>query len=127
MDKKYRFSIWYFLLAFWLIIMLQELYFASQHLDEVPYSQFKSWVLQGKVAEVAITDTKISGNLKPENGGGKAQWFETVRVDDPDLVRLLEENNVEFAGVIVSTFWKDVASWVIPIMIFAAIWFWILK
>ena len=127
MDKKYRFSIWYFLLAFWLIIMLQELYFASQHLDEVPYSQFKSWVLQGKVAEVAITETKISGNLKPENEGDQAQWFETVRVNDPDLVRLLEEKNVEFAGVIVSTFWKDVASWVIPIMIFAAIWFWILK
>ena len=127
MDKKYRFSIWYFLLAFWLIIMLQELYFASQHLDEVPYSQFKSWVLEGKVAEVAITETKINGKLKPETEGDEAQWFETVRVDDPDLVRLLEEKNVEFAGVIVSTFWKDVASWVIPIMIFAAIWFWILK
>ncbi len=127
MDKKYRFSIWYFLLAFWLIIILQELYFASQHLDEVPYSQFKTWVLEGKVAEVAITETKINGKLKPETGGDEAQWFETVRVDDPDLVRLLEEKNVEFAGVIVSTFWKDVASWVIPIMIFAAIWFWILK
>ena len=127
MDKKYRFSIWYFLLAFWLIIMLQELYFASQHLDEVPYSQFKSWVLEGKIAQVAITETKINGKLKPETGGEEAQSFETVRVDDPDLVRLLEEKNVEFAGVIVSTFWKDVASWVIPIMIFAAIWFWILK
>jgi cell division protease FtsH len=127
MDKKYRFSIWYFLLAFWLIIMLQELYFASKHLDEVPYSQFKSWVLEGQVAEIAISDTKINGKLKPETEGAEPHWFQTVRVDDPDLVRLLEEKDVEFAGIIVSTLWKDVASWVIPILIFAAIWFWVLK
>lgn len=127
MDKKYRFSIWYFLFAFWLLIILQELYFASQHLDEVPYSQFKSWVLEEKVAEVAISDTKINGKLKPETEGGEPHLFQTIRVDDPDLVRLLEEKNVEFAGVIVSTLWKDVASWVIPILIFAGIWFWILR
>ena len=127
MDKKYRFSIWYFLLAFWLLIILQELYFASQHLDEVPYSQFKVWVSEGKVAEVAITDKKINGKLKIETEGEEAHWFQTVRVDDPDLVRLLEEKEVEFAGVIVSTLWKDVASWVIPILIFAGIWFWILR
>jgi cell division protease FtsH len=127
MDKKYRFSIWYFLLAFWLIIMLQELYFASKHLDEVPYSQFKSWVLEGKVDEVAISDTKINGKLKTETEGAEPHWFQTIRVEDPDLVRLLEENDVEFAGVIVSTLWKDVASWVIPILIFAALWFWILR
>jgi len=97
MDKKYRFSIWYFLLAFWLIIMLQELYFASQHLDEVPYSQFKSWVVEGQVAEIAISDTKINGKLKPETEGAEPHWFQTIRVDDPDLVRLLEESDVEFA------------------------------
>jgi len=127
MDKKYRFSIWYFLLVFWLLIILQELYFASQHLDEVPYSQFKVWVSEGTVAEVAITDTKINGKLKTETEGEEPHWFQTVRVDDPDLVRLLEEKEVEFAGVIVSTLWKDVASWVIPILIFAGIWFWMLR
>ena len=127
MDKKHRLSIWYFIFAFWLIIILQELYFASQHLDEVPYSQFKTWVFDGKVAEVAITDTMINGKLKPEKGGEDSQWFQTIRVDDPDLVKLLEDNRVEFSGVVVSTLWKDVASWVIPILIFAGIWFWILK
>jgi cell division protease FtsH len=29
--------------------------------------------------------------------------------------------------VVVSTLWKDVASWVVPILIFAGIWFWILR
>jgi cell division protease FtsH len=127
MDKKYRVSIWYFIIAFWGLIILQEMYFAAQHMDEVPYSQFKTWIQEDRVAEVAITDTVIKGKLKPEKGGESPQWVQAVRVDDPDLVKLLEEKHVEFAGVIVSTLWKDVASWVVPILVFAGIWFWILR
>ncbi|MGB0908916.1 MAG: ATP-dependent zinc metalloprotease FtsH [Nitrospirales bacterium] len=121
-DKNFRFSIWYFIIAFWGLILLQEIYLASQHLDEVPYSQFKVWLLEDQVAEVAITDTIINGKLKQDLKEDAEKWFKTIRVDDSDLVRLLEEKNVEFSGVIVSTLWKDVASWVIPILIFAAIW-----
>jgi cell division protease FtsH len=127
MDKKFRLSIWYFIIAFWGLIILQEIYFAAQHMDEVPYSQFKTWVQEGKVAQVAITDKSINGKLKPEHTKDGSQWFETVRVDDPDLVKLLEEKKVEYTGVVVSTLWKDVASWVVPILIFAGIWFWILR
>ena len=127
MEKKYRVSIWYFIIAFWGLIILQEMYFAAQHMDEVPYSQFKAWVQEGKVAEISITDKVIHGKLKSDKGGDNPQWFQTVRVDDPDLVRLLEEKHVEYAGVVVSTLWKDVASWVVPILVFAGIWFWILR
>lgn len=127
MDKKYRVSIWYFIIAFWGLIILQEMYFAAQHMDEVPYSQFKSWLQDNKVAEISITDKVIQGKLKSEKGGESPQRFQTVRVDDPDLVRMLEEKHVEFAGVIISTLWKDVASWVVPILVFAGIWFWLLR
>ncbi|WP_342349112.1 ATP-dependent zinc metalloprotease FtsH [uncultured Nitrospira sp.] len=127
MEKKYRVSIWYFIIAFWGLIILQEMYFAAQHMDEVPYSQFKTWVQEDKVAEISITDKVIHGKLKSEKGGESPQWFQTVRVDDPELVNMLEEKHVEFAGVIVSTLWKDVASWVVPILVFAGIWFWILR
>ncbi len=127
MEKKHRVSLWYFLIAFWALIILQEIYVASQHLDEVPYSQFKAWVQDDKVAEVSITSTIIHGKLKQDRESEAPQWFQTVRVDDPDLVRLLEEKQVQFAGVVISTLWKDVASWVVPILIFAGIWFWILR
>ena len=127
MEKKHRVSLWYFLIAFWALIILQEVYVASQHMDEVPYSQFKAWVQEDKVAEVSITETIIHGKLKEGRDQDGAQWFQTVRVDDPGLVRLLEEKNVEFGGVIISTLWKDVASWVVPILVFAAIWFWLLR
>lgn len=127
MEKKYRVSIWYFIIAFWGLIILQEMYFAAQHMDEVPYSQFKTWVQEDKVAEVSITDKVIQGKLKSEKGQEDMQRFQTVRVDDPDLVKLLEEKQVKYAGEIVSTLWKDVASWVVPILVFAGIWFWLLR
>ncbi len=107
--------------------MVQELYVATQHMDEVPYSQFKQWLIDDQVDEVAITETFINGKLKPDRVDGDPQWFKTIRVDDPDLVRILEEKNVEYAGVIVSTLWRDVASWVIPILIFAGVWFFLLR
>ena len=127
MEKKHRVSLWYFIVAFWALIILQEVYVASQHMDEVPYSQFKAWVQDNMVAEVSITETIIHGKLKQERQRDDSQWFQTVRVDDPDLVRLLEEKQVEFAGVVISTLWKDVASWVVPILVFAGIWFWLLR
>ena len=70
MDKKFRLSIWYFIIAFWGLIILQEIYFASQHMDEVPYSQFKAWVQEDKVAEVSITEKIIHGKLKSQDGQG---------------------------------------------------------
>lgn len=65
-NKKLTFSIFYLILAFWVLILLQEAFFMFQHLDEVPYSRFKRWLSQDRVAEVALTDTRIRGKLKPE-------------------------------------------------------------
>jgi len=83
--------------------------------------------MQDRVDEVSLTKRLIHGKLKPEQEGKAPKWFQTVRVGDPELVKLLEAKQVKFAGVIVSTFWKDVASWVVPILVFGALWFWILK
>ncbi len=126
-QKQTRFSVVYILLALWALILLQEAYLAFQHLDEVPYSQFKTWVTEDKVAEVAFTDQMIQGTLKPAQEDTSPRWFQTVRVQDPHLIELLEEHEVGYARVIVSTLWKDIASWVIPVLIFAGIWYWIFR
>jgi cell division protease FtsH len=125
MTKKVKFSIWYVIAAFWALILLQEVYLIFRHLDEIPYSQFKEWVAQDKVAEVAIGPTAIQGRLKPEKDNAPPRLFKTVRVEDHDLVRLLEEHRVTFAGMVESTLWRDLASWVVPMIIFLGIWYWI--
>jgi cell division protease FtsH len=41
--------------------------------------------------------------------------FETVRVDDPDLMRAFEEHGVKVNGVVESTFWRDATAWLLPL------------
>jgi cell division protease FtsH len=57
------------------------------------------------------------------DGDGKNQLaFETVRVDDPDLVKDLSAHGVRTNGVVETTFWRDAAGWLIPIAVIGIFW-----
>ncbi|MCP9468895.1 MAG: ATP-dependent zinc metalloprotease FtsH [Nitrospira sp.] len=127
MNNKVSFSIWYIFLAIMAVVLVHDLIVAMNKVEEVPYSQFKKWVKEGKVAEVAVTSHMLTGKLKPEGEEKVGQLFTTVRVEDPDLVRELNTHGVEFAGVIESTFWRDLLSWIVPVALFVGIWLFILR
>lgn len=127
MDKKISFSIWYVLLAVWAVILVHDFIHTLQRIEELPYSEFKVLVAADKVAEVSIGSHQLNGKLKPEGDSKEAKWFTTIRVDDPDLVKELNTHRVKFAGVIESTFWRDVASWVLPVLLFFGIWLFIFR
>jgi cell division protease FtsH len=126
-SKKITFSIWYVVLAVWAVILIHDFIQALRHIEEVPYSEFKALVASDKVTEVAIDSHKLTGKLKTEGESKEARWFTTVRVEDPDLVKDLNAHNVRFAGVIESTFWRDVASWFLPVLLFFGIWLFIFR
>ncbi|MCA1957640.1 MAG: ATP-dependent zinc metalloprotease FtsH [Nitrospira sp.] len=127
MNNKVSFSIWYIFLAIMAVVLVHDLIVAMNKVEEVPYSQFKKWVKEGKVAEVAVTSHMLTGKLKPQGEEKVGQLFTTVRVEDPDLVRELNAHGVEFAGVIESTFWRDLLSWIVPVALFVGIWMFILR
>jgi hypothetical protein len=51
MDKKQQFSLWYFVGTFFVIMLLQQLFFGP-HAETLAYSDFKKLVAAGKVTEV---------------------------------------------------------------------------
>ena len=121
MEKKQRqLSIGYFVLAFFMILMIQN-YFASSHVEIIPYSQFKSLLNKGLLGDIAIGETTIEGNMKgeavkeiftPEKlktvapeivEGKKLLPFVTVRVEDPALTAELEAAKVPFKGEVTNT------------------------
>ncbi|MEO8340550.1 MAG: ATP-dependent metallopeptidase FtsH/Yme1/Tma family protein, partial [Nitrospirota bacterium] len=122
-DKKISFSIWYVVLAIIAILFVHNFITPMQTLEELPYSEFKTLMAAGKVVEVTVTNQRVTGKLKSEEGAKEPKLFTTVRVEDPDLVKELSAREVTFSGVIESTFWKDIISWVIPALIFGGIWF----
>ena len=127
MNKKISFSIWYIFLAIWAVILVHDFIHALQKIEELPYSEFRTLVAAGKVAEVTVSNQILTGKLKPEEGTKEEKLFTTVRVEDPDLVKELNARGVKFTGVIESTFLRDLLSWVLPALIFVGIWYFIFR
>ncbi len=127
MNNKVSFSIWYVLLAMMAVVLVHDLIHTFNKVEELPYSEFKKLVADGKIAEVSVANHVLTGKLKPDGESKEEKSFATVRVEDPDLVRELNQHGVTFTGVIESTFWRDVLSWVVPVALFVGIWFFILK
>ena len=127
MNKKISFSIWYVFLAIWAVILVHDLIHALQKIEELPYSEFRQLVVAGKVAEVSVGSHTLTGKLKPEGDAKEPKLFSTIRVEDQDLVRELNQHGVKFVGVIETTFWRDVLSWILPAAIFGAIWYFFIR
>jgi cell division protease FtsH len=120
LPPKAHFSIWYFLIAFLLFSYLQQNYL-SRKVETIPYSQFKQQIAAGNVSQLTIGPENITGTLKgKEKKSG--QEFTTIRVDDPDLVKDLDEHKVSYSGHYDSKFLSSLLSWIIPIGLLILIW-----
>ena len=138
-KKQRRLSVGYFILAFFTILMIQN-YYSRSHVEIIQYSQFKSLLNKGLIADVAIGETAIEGNMRgeavkeiftPEKvkkispeivEGKKTLSFETVRVEDPGLTAELEKAKVPFKGEVTNNWLSTILSWVVPVVIFFLMW-----
>ena len=117
LPGKKRFSIWYFIFAMIAFSYLQPLLF-SPKTEAILYSQFKQYVSQGLVSELIIRPESIKGTL----AGSPKRAFTTVRVNDPDLVKELDESKISYSGRYENRFLSSLLSWVLPLGIFFLIW-----
>jgi ATP-dependent Zn protease len=143
-KKQRRLSVGYFVLAFFTILMIHN-YYGRAHVEIIRYSQFKALLNKGLIAEVAVGETTIEGNMKgeavkeiftpekvkkisPEIVEGKKPFlFETVRVEDPGLTAELEKARVPFKGEVSNNWLPMILSWVIPVALFFLLWSYIGK
>lgn len=125
LPPRANFSIWYFLVAFLLFIYLQE-YFLSGRVETIPYSQFKQYISEYHINKLIIGPENITGTLRLKEGQPE-QKFMSIRVNDPDLVKDLDEHKVDYSGHYENKFLGTVLSWVIPIAIFFLIWRYAMK
>ena len=58
---------------------------------------------------------------------GQDQEFTTVRLNDPNLVKDLDDHKVSYSGRYESKFLSSILSWIIPIGIFFLIWRYAMK
>ncbi len=118
-HKKTQFSIGYVLAGLLLIFGLQW-FLGGGMTPDIAYSDFKRALADGKVKQVVVSPTDIQGVLT--DAAGKEQSFHTLRVDDPDLVRLLGEKGVQFTGKTQGSILGSILSWIFPVAIMFALW-----
>jgi cell division protease FtsH len=125
MDKKTNFNAWYIVIAVLGMLVLQAVFQQAQQTEPLPYSQFREYLEQGRIDELLITETRITGEIK-EPAEGEPSQFVTTRVD-PDFAQELEQYGVEFRGGTDENFFTTLLSWVLPALIFFGIWIFLLR
>jgi cell division protease FtsH len=119
MDKRTQLHIWYAFVAVFLVLLIQGWWRTARETELIPYSQFLAYVEAGKVDDIQVGEQFVRGSFR-EPQGGKTQ-FVTTRVD-PAVANELAKSGVQFTGVSEDNFLRDLASWVVPILVFFAIW-----
>jgi len=123
-QKKVHFSLWYFIVAMLLITWLQG-YLAEPQREKIPYSEFKQWVRTGKVVDLVLGPDRIRGETRDDRG--QAQHFLTLRVEDPELVQLLDEKGVKYTGYAENKWVALLLSWLLPLAFFIFFWSFLIR
>jgi cell division protease FtsH len=119
--RKFHFSFWYFLMALLALSLIHD-YFMARQVNTIPYSEFKRYVAEGKVQKLSLKPQQISGTLRQDEQGGKDKQFVTVRVEDPELVKLLDDKKIDYTGYYESRWLASLLSWILPLVFFIIVW-----
>ena len=135
-STKQKIAIGYFILAFLGLVLMQTVFFTPQS-ENLSYRDFKTLLKAGKVIDLLLWERTITGRLSTDglegllppakieelrtSGRGEPR-FVTVQVDDPTLIPDLEAAGVQFQGRIESRWLGTLLSWIVPALVFVAIW-----
>ncbi|NLI29777.1 MAG: ATP-dependent zinc metalloprotease FtsH [Nitrospiraceae bacterium] len=142
MEKKVSFSLAYFLIAFLVLITLQN-YFLSRTIAQISYSEFKVLLKERLINDLEIRQDTIEGKLvkgaderiaalrgsdtrQPKVSPDMKTFF-VVRMEDGDLVKELTANGIRFNALQESTWFRTLLSWVVPVLLFVGLWGFLMK
>lgn len=124
MEKEAHINLWYFIVVFFGIMLLQQ-WLGKAPLETVPYSEFQQLLHDGKIGDIRVSDTNLRATLKDPLPDGRREIY-TVRVET-ELAKDLSQYNVRFFGDVQSKVINSILSWIIPTVIFFAIWMYFVR
>jgi len=144
-GPEWRFLIIYFVITLLITWGWQEL-FTQVTQRTIPYSQFKHYLALHEVTEAVVKENEIDGRVvpkphpatdapsaeaspsaspnqeKPQKDETAPFFFRTERVEDPDLVRELQDAGVQYAAARPGFMSQLLGSWILPIAFIFIIW-----
>ncbi|GHG86679.1 ATP-dependent zinc metalloprotease FtsH [Pseudodonghicola xiamenensis] len=124
MEKRTEFNIWYWIVAFFAVIFIQDLIASYRSIAPISYSQFEQYLADGDIASVAVGSDTITGTFETSIDGRSG--FVTTIVD-PAILERLDDANVEITGVPQNTWIGALLSWVVPAVVFFGLWMFVFR
>jgi cell division protease FtsH len=143
--KPMRFSVWYFL-SILLVLVLVQTFFSIQRSYPLSYSDFRHLLDAKGLDDLEISGENINGVLLPAGVEYLAQetkdpdlpkklakefpkqpLFSTVRVEDKDLVDLLEKKGIKYRALPDRTWLTALLSWLLPMVLLVGLWLFIFR
>ena len=143
--KPMRFSIWYFL-SFFLILVLIQTFFSWERSYPVSYRDFRRLVETKGVDDLEVSNENITGVLLPkgveylaketkdpklpqqlEKQFAKKPVFSTVRMEDRDLLKLLDKQGVKYRALPERAWLTALLSWLLPMLLLIGLWLFIFR
>ena len=136
-----RYLIWY-LLAVILILLVFQIYSGVKPTTEISYSEFRHLLETKGVNDLTLFPASITGKLLPAGVGqlakerkepdlpqklaklsdNKEPDFNVNRVEDKDLVGILEKQGIKYSAAPDRTMLNNLLSWGLPILLLVGIW-----
>ncbi len=122
------FNFWLYLIFILFSMQIYHNYKVVQR-EEIPYSQFLSYVREHKIDEAVVTDKVITGTLRETDTNGQPKRFLTVPLNwNNELAMIMEKNGVKYS-VRQNSDWleKFIFNWVLPFGFLFLVWGWMAK
>ncbi|CAB1262152.1 ATP-dependent zinc metalloprotease FtsH [Clostridium sp. MT-14] len=119
-NKKWRYLIYYALLAAMIIFVANE-YMNGLKSQHIKYSDFINDINQNKISEVQISKDKLIIIPKSQDEADRGKVLYTERITDPDLIKKLDNAKIQYGGIpqentAIRGFF---INWVLPFIIIA--------
>ncbi|RRS31255.1 MAG: cell division protein FtsH [Epsilonproteobacteria bacterium (ex Lamellibrachia satsuma)] len=93
---------------------------------QVKYSQIKEEIEKGHITSAKLTPSSVEA-IGEENGQKVRYVAQNVPTYDETLIPLLEKKKITYEGVMGNSFFSELISMMLPILIFFAIWIFLAK
>jgi cell division protease FtsH len=124
MEKRTGFNLGYLLFALLGLWLVQQWWQQAQTVEVVPYSEFEAMLAEGRIAEITVGETLVTGKLKKPEGRKTSVAANRV---EPEVAERLSKYGVPYTRVHEPTFLRDVLSWVLPALVFFGVWFFLMR
>ena len=115
----------FLILVIWFVLMARDAFYSQKRAVVLPYSRVIELMELQSLSSVQVMGDRIEGEfLVPPLK--VPQRFSSIRPEDPELVSRLSDHHIRFEVIHESAFFKDLLSWVVPVLVLGAFWWFIL-